>query len=133
MAGSGGLRLSDADREAAVDALADHYAVGRLDRDEFDERSDAVRSARTRADLAVVFADLGGAPGAAGRSAGDAGRRGARSWAFGWPQPVLGLAVLLIALTVVTHLPFVLFGVVAVVVLGRRRCWPGWHHRLGRP
>ena len=52
------LRLSDADREAAVDLLGEQYAVGRLSRDEFDERSDAVWSARTRGDLAPIFADL---------------------------------------------------------------------------
>ena len=52
------LRISDADREAAVDLLSEQYAVGRLTRDEFDERSDAVWSARTQGDLAPVFADL---------------------------------------------------------------------------
>ena len=52
------LRISDADREAAVDLLAEHYATGRLDKDEFDERSDAVWSAKTRGDLAPIFADL---------------------------------------------------------------------------
>ena len=52
------LRLSDADREAAVDLLGDQYALGRLTRDEFDERSDAVWSAKTQGDLAPVFADL---------------------------------------------------------------------------
>jgi hypothetical protein len=52
------LRLSDADREAAMDLLSEQYAVGRLTKDEFDERSDAVWSARTRGDLAPVFVDL---------------------------------------------------------------------------
>ena len=52
------LRISDADRQAAVDLLGEQYAVGRLTRDEFDERSDAVWSAKTQGDLAPVFADL---------------------------------------------------------------------------
>jgi len=52
------LRLSDADREAATGLLSEQYAVGRLNKDEFDERSDAVWSAKTRGDLAPVFADL---------------------------------------------------------------------------
>ena len=52
------LRISDADRESAVELLSEQYAVGRLTRDEFDERSDAVWSAKTQGDLAPVFADL---------------------------------------------------------------------------
>ena len=52
------LRLSDADREAAMDLLSEQYSVGRLTKDEFDERSDAVWSARTEGDLAPVFVDL---------------------------------------------------------------------------
>jgi hypothetical protein len=54
----GSLRISDADREAAVDLLAEQYAVGRLTKAEFDERSDAAWSARTEGDLAPVFVDL---------------------------------------------------------------------------
>ena len=42
----------------ALDLLSEQYAVGRLDKDEFDERSDAVWSAKTQGDLAPVFADL---------------------------------------------------------------------------
>jgi len=52
------LRISDADREAAVDLLGEQYAVGRLTREEFDERSDAVWSAKTQGDLAPIFVDL---------------------------------------------------------------------------
>ena len=31
------LRIGDAEREAAAQALGEHYAVGRLTRDEYDE------------------------------------------------------------------------------------------------
>jgi hypothetical protein len=41
------LRISDTDREAAMDLLSEQYSVGRLTKDEFDERSDAVWSARS--------------------------------------------------------------------------------------
>ena len=50
------MRLSDADRDEAIVRLSEHYAAGRLDKDEFDERSDAVWTARTDADLAPVWA-----------------------------------------------------------------------------
>lgn len=52
------LRISDADRERAMADLAGHYADGRLDHEEYDERLDAIWTARTRADLAVLFSDL---------------------------------------------------------------------------
>jgi hypothetical protein len=52
------LRVSDADRERAMADLAGHYADGRLDHEEYDERLDAIWTARTRADLAVLFSDL---------------------------------------------------------------------------
>lgn len=52
------LRVSDTDRERAMADLATHYAEGRLDHEEYDERLDAIWTARTRADLAVLFGDL---------------------------------------------------------------------------
>ena len=51
-------RISDGDRERAMSDLAGHYADGRLDHEEYDERLDAIWTARTRADLAVLFSDL---------------------------------------------------------------------------
>ena len=51
-------RVSDDDRERARADLAGHYADGRLDHEEYDERLDAIWTARTRADLAVLFSDL---------------------------------------------------------------------------
>src|SRR5271166_2363145 len=52
------MRVSDTERQAAVDRLAEHYADGRLDQAEFDERSGLAMSAKTRADLSALFADL---------------------------------------------------------------------------
>ena len=52
------LRIGDAEREAAAAALGEHFALGRLTREEYDERSDVVWSARTQADLQPLFADL---------------------------------------------------------------------------
>ena len=51
-------RIADSDRERAMADLAGHYADGRLDHEEYDERLDAIWTARTRADLAVLFSDL---------------------------------------------------------------------------
>jgi DNA-binding CsgD family transcriptional regulator len=51
-------RLSDTDRAGAVARLRRHEAAGRLTADETRDRSAAVASARTRADLDRIFADL---------------------------------------------------------------------------
>ncbi len=52
------LRIADSDRERAMADLAMHYGDGRLEHEEYDERLDAIWTARTRADLAVLFSDL---------------------------------------------------------------------------
>ena len=52
------VRIGDAEREAAVTALGEHYAAGRLTKEEFDERSEAAWTARTSGDLAPLFGDL---------------------------------------------------------------------------
>ncbi len=52
------LRVSDAERQAVADRLAEHFGDGRLDQAEFDERVGRAMSAKTRADLAGLFDDL---------------------------------------------------------------------------
>jgi hypothetical protein len=52
------MRIGDGEREAAVRALGEHYAAGRLDAAEYEERTTAAYAARTAADLAPLFADL---------------------------------------------------------------------------
>jgi hypothetical protein len=51
-------RLSDADRQAVTDRLSQHFADGRLDQAEFDERVGRAMTAKTQADLSGLFADL---------------------------------------------------------------------------
>jgi hypothetical protein len=52
------VRIGDVERENALTALGEHFAAGRLSKEEFDERSSAAWSARTAADLAPLFSDL---------------------------------------------------------------------------
>ncbi len=52
------MRVGTADRQAAMDSLADHFAQGRLDPDEFGERSAAAYAARTAGELEDLFRDL---------------------------------------------------------------------------
>jgi hypothetical protein len=51
-------RLSDTEREAAVQQLAAARSEGRLRPEEFDQRAVSARAAVTRGDLASLFADL---------------------------------------------------------------------------
>ncbi|OLT30021.1 hypothetical protein BJF79_39920 [Actinomadura sp. CNU-125] len=52
------LRIGDAERDAVVVALHDHFAAGRLDRAELDERMDAALAAKTRGELGALVRDL---------------------------------------------------------------------------
>jgi GntR family transcriptional regulator len=72
------LRVSDAEREAAAGLLAEYFAAGRLDQAEFDDRVGQAMSAKTRADLSGLFADLSetGAPAVPGLPQGGGGPPG---------------------------------------------------------
>jgi hypothetical protein len=52
------IRVSDQDRQCVVEWLSEAYAVGRLSREEFDERFAAAYSARTYGELRDLTADL---------------------------------------------------------------------------
>jgi hypothetical protein len=52
------MRVSDADRERAVDALKAAYVYGLVTKDEFDERVSQTFTSRTLAELALVTGDI---------------------------------------------------------------------------
>jgi hypothetical protein len=52
------MRVGDVERRAAADRLGEHFADGRLDQAEFDERNSRAMNAKTRADLTDLFTDL---------------------------------------------------------------------------
>jgi hypothetical protein len=54
----GNVRIGDVEREEAARALGEHFATGRLDREEYDERLASAFAAKTWGDLAPVFRDL---------------------------------------------------------------------------
>jgi hypothetical protein len=111
------LRISDADREATAASLREHYALGRLSLEEFNQRLSAAFAAVTQRDLDAVTGDLphvrtpaaplpvagltgrsraggGGAGGGRGQSRTGSARRGF-GLAFGM---VTSLALLLVVL-----------------------------------
>lgn len=54
------IRIGDTERESAVAALAEHMSAGRLDIDEYGDRTARVTAAKTRGDLTALFSDLPG-------------------------------------------------------------------------
>lgn len=131
------LRLGDEERERAAAELGEHYASGRLDHAEYSERLDRVWAARTRGELPAVFRDLPG-PGY-GRAPllppfGTFAQRSGTpaSWVGGpvvrrqrgLPGPFVAVLGVLLLITVLTHLPVILVGLLAFFLLRSR----GRHH-----
>ncbi|SEF35941.1 protein of unknown function [Amycolatopsis pretoriensis] len=52
------LRISDQNRESALSALGEHMSAGRIDIEEYGERSARITAAKTRGELVELFADL---------------------------------------------------------------------------
>jgi hypothetical protein len=130
------LRVSDAERDAVVTELGQHFQDGRLDPGEFDQRVGSALVAKTRSDLDALVTDLP-RPGATAAPGGrPVGYRAPRAlaavpllilaafiasaasggwhhgWAGGWPFAPFGLLWLIVP-------------ILAIVarVRGRRRQW----------
>jgi uncharacterized protein DUF1707 len=52
------IRISDSEREDALGKLNEHMTAGRLDIDEYGERSAKIVTAKTRGELLSLFGDL---------------------------------------------------------------------------
>ena len=107
------LRVSDAERQAVADRLAEHFADGRLDQAEFDDRIGRAMSAKTRADLSGLFSDLPetGAPAVPDRPRRRPG------------HPILLLILFVVAASVAAHalwwtfVPMLWLGILVVGIL----------------
>lgn len=53
-----GMRAGTADRDLVLEALSEAYGDGRLEREELDERTDAVHEAKTLGELPPLLSDL---------------------------------------------------------------------------
>ena len=103
------IRVSDAERNAVAEQLGAHYADGRLDQAEFDERISRTMAAKTRGDLGGLFDDLpdpgpAGAPGTAGPGGhGDAAIPYARRRRGGILRPLILLAIVIVLTSITWH------------------------------
>jgi hypothetical protein len=52
------IRIGDTERESALSALGEHMSAGRLDIDEYGDRTARLAAAKTRGDLLALFTDL---------------------------------------------------------------------------
>jgi Domain of unknown function (DUF1707) len=94
-------RIGDAEREQAVSALSEHFALGRLDHVELDARLEAAYRATTVDQLVALFADLPDpAPFRPNRRERRAAARAVRGLG-GWPDfPVVPAVVLVVVVGV---------------------------------
>jgi hypothetical protein len=125
------IRVSDADRNSVAELLGQHYADGRLDQAEFDDRIGRTMAAKTRGDLAGLFDDLPESGPAGAGAAGPAGpvtNRGPRRRG-GIARPLLLLLLVFICANFAWHAftslffiqPLVwAFVIVAVILLVNR-------------
>jgi hypothetical protein len=101
------IRVSDAERNAVAELLGRHYADGRLDQGEFDERLGQTMAAKTRGDLTGLFNDLPDADSTAGAGpdlpGGPAAAYRPRRRRGGLLRPVLLLVLALICANVAWH------------------------------
>ncbi|MGI8646241.1 MAG: DUF1707 SHOCT-like domain-containing protein [Nocardioides sp.] len=134
------LRLSDAERETASQALGEHFATGRLDADEHAERHEQIWGARTRGEITPIFADLpGGSPlHQAVPRAGQTRRTpppSVRRRGGGLPWPLKAVLAVVIVMLVVTHWPFLLIGLGVLWIVshkgGHGRCAPQRRYSTG--
>jgi hypothetical protein len=119
------LRVGDTERHEAATALGEHFATGRLDQQEFDERVQAAYAARTRLDLRRLFVDL---PEPAPFRVAPARQPPPepRPWRPPPFVPVLPLLiVLLIVASVLTRVPLFPFFFVWLWLGWGRRAWRG--------
>jgi len=128
--GSATLRVGTAEREQAAAALGEHFAAGRLEVDEYDERVARAYAAKTAAELAGLFTDL---PRPAPASPPAPPVAPPVRWGARGLLPIVPIVALVaaVALVATTHMfPFFFIPVVLFIVLGRRRGrGPGYRRR----
>jgi hypothetical protein len=133
------LRVSDAERQAVADQLSKHFADGRLDQAEFDERLSQTMSAKTYHDLDGLLTDLPSTEASGGAGLPPAGGRVTGRAAGSVPQrrvarPLLLIVAAIVVLSIAGHAAAWAFGgwlwitVIVLVVVAFARRGRRTHH-----
>ncbi|MGH3760931.1 DUF1707 SHOCT-like domain-containing protein [Actinophytocola sp.] len=105
------IRISDTEREDALGKLGEHMTAGRLDIDEYGERTAKVTAAKTRGELLDLFGDLPEPRPSFGRPAPPPAPASARMASLGHKAVPVLLPFVAVALAVVlmfiVKLPFI--------------------------
>ena len=113
------MRASDADREVVRTVLADAFADGRLDREEYDDRLSTLYASRTLGELPALVADLvlpdSAVPAPAPSMPADFRTRGARKWRKDVEESLAAFLV-----------PTIICTVIWIAVTGRGFFWPAF-------
>ncbi|WP_086660910.1 DUF1707 SHOCT-like domain-containing protein [Lentzea kentuckyensis] len=119
------IRIGDTEREQALQVLGEHMSAGRIDVEEYGERSAKITTAKTRGELMALFHDL---PDPRPQFAApmamfpQQAKAPARTWE-GMVVPVVGVAVVILFFAVIKNpLIFLLIPAVAIV-------WGQWNGR----
>jgi len=135
------MRVSDAERQGVADRLAAHYADGRLDQGEFDERSGRAMSAKTRADLNGLLNDLPEPHGSLGTGPSGAPgipATGAMVSRHSHGHPLLAVAVVAIVIIAVAQSAWFIaswlwVAIIALIVLAATGHLGHHHHHHSHP
>jgi hypothetical protein len=122
----GSMRVGDAERDEAARALGEHFASGRIDRAEYDERLELAFAARTGNDLAALFRDLPQTRHPAHDLArAHAARRGRRI-------PFLPVLLILIGLAFVFNAGWIIWVGLGTMLLAKKFQWERRHRNRSR-
>ena len=120
---AGNMRASDADREAMAEILRRHYAAGRLDAQEFDERIERCFTAKRLGELDELLTDLPREP--AQQPEPERTWRGFRPrWGMGMIVPIV-LALIAICALTGAHLLWLAFPLFFFFFFRPFGCWYG--------
>ena len=132
------MRASDADRDAVVSDLSEHFQAGRLTAGEFDERTGQALAARTWGELRELLADLPAtrpAPRTPARTSSSARPRPpSRRVALPLTAALVGIGIAAAVLVDAAHGGWGLIWLLLPMLLIARRltCYPGAPRRYGQ-
>jgi uncharacterized protein DUF1707 len=121
------MKASDADRDAVLSDLSEHFQAGRLTAEEFDERAGRALAARTWGELKDLLRDLPTTlPGSRVPAAASSGAQAERLSGRRAPVPIpvlVGIGIVIAVSLGIVHVWGLLWLVFAALFIARRLSW----------